>query len=99
MTYKKFIFYSSLFIAYCLLLPASSFAQTLISSDSAIFNSTKPVEYEIGGVTISGSGSIDQSVLLSISGLIVGDKIKIPGDAISNAVKNLWKEGFFDDVK
>ncbi|MBI4946424.1 MAG: outer membrane protein assembly factor BamA [Bacteroidetes bacterium] len=83
----------------CCLLCIASFSQQLISSDSVIFNYAQPIEYEIGGVTISGSGTLDQNVLLSISGLIVGDKIKIPGDAISTAIKNLWKEGFFEDLK
>ncbi len=82
-------------IAYCLL-PIASFAQQIISSDTI---SSKPAEYEIGGVTISGAGSLDNSVLLSIAGLYVGDKIKVPGDNIATAIKNIWKEGFFEDVQ
>ncbi|MBI4931930.1 MAG: outer membrane protein assembly factor BamA [Bacteroidetes bacterium] len=74
-------------------------AQQLISSDTISVDYSKPVEYEIAGVTISGAGSLDNSVLLSMAGLYVGDKIKIPGDATSTAIKNLWKEGFFEDVK
>jgi outer membrane protein insertion porin family len=31
--------------------------------------------------------------------LTKGDRIKVPGDATSNAVKNLWAQGLFDDVK
>jgi len=99
MTAKKLILHLTLFTASCFLLSATSFSQQLISSDSTLINYAKPTEYEIGGVTISGSGTLDQSVLLSISGLLVGDKIKIPGDGISTSIKNLWKEGFFDDVK
>lgn len=74
------------------------FSQQVIS-DTLAFDPANPVEYEIGGVTIPEAGSLDRSVLLSISGLVTGDKIKIPGSAISGAIKNLWKEGFFEDVK
>ncbi|MEK6616174.1 MAG: POTRA domain-containing protein, partial [Bacteroidota bacterium] len=77
----------------------SAFAQQIISSDTLSLDYAKPVEYEIAGVLISGAGSLDNSVLLSLAGLYVGDKIKIPGDATSTAIKNLWKEGFFEDVK
>jgi len=84
--------------AYCLL-HIVSLSQQIISSDTLPIDPANPIEYEIAGVTISGGGSLDNSVLLSISGLYVGDKIKIPGEAISKAIKNLWKEGFFEDVK
>jgi outer membrane protein insertion porin family len=37
--------------------------------------------------------------LIGFSGLSVGDKIEIPGDAITNSVKRFWKQGLFADVK
>jgi len=81
------------------LVSTQAFSQQIISSDSLSQDPNNPTEYEIAGITIHGAGSLDNSVLLSISGLYVGDKIKIPGDKISKAIKNLWKEGFFEDVK
>ena len=33
-----------------------------------------------------------------LPGLKVGDKIKIPGDGISNAIRRLWKHGLVGDV-
>ena len=83
-------------VACCLL---SIFAVGQNSSDTLSLDYAKPVEYEIAGVTLSGAGSLDNSVLLSISGLYVGDKIKVPGEAIAAAIKNIWKEGFFEDVQ
>ncbi|HEY4797524.1 MAG TPA: outer membrane protein assembly factor BamA [Bacteroidia bacterium] len=77
----------------------TAFSQQLISSDTLSLDYTKPKEYEVAGVTISGAGSLDNSVLLSIAGIYVGDKIKLPGDATATVIKNLWKEGFFEDVK
>jgi outer membrane protein insertion porin family len=86
------------FIGFCLL-SVESFSQQVISSDTLALDYSHPTEYEIAGVTISGAGSLDNSVLLSIAGLYVGDKIKVPGEPIVHAIKNIWKEGFFEDVQ
>ncbi|MBI3503146.1 MAG: outer membrane protein assembly factor BamA [Bacteroidetes bacterium] len=93
---KKTTLLASLF---CFLFSASAFSQLISGQDSLTLDYSNPKEYEIGGITITGAGSLDNSVLLSIAGLYVGDKIKIPGESISSAIKNLWKEGFFEDVK
>ncbi|MHB1179358.1 MAG: BamA/OMP85 family outer membrane protein [Daejeonella sp.] len=58
-----------------------------------------PQEFTIGGTTISGTQFLDKDVLITISKLTKGDKIIVPGDATSNAVKNLWGQGLFDDVQ
>ena len=58
-----------------------------------------PKTYEITGVLISGTNYYDKSVLQVLSGLEIGQKIKIPGDDISKAINNLWKQKLFDDVK
>ncbi|MEJ7691920.1 outer membrane protein assembly factor BamA [Daejeonella sp.] len=58
-----------------------------------------PQEFTIGGTTVSGTQFLDKAVLITISKLTTGDKIMVPGDATSNAVKNLWGQGLFDDVK
>ncbi len=58
-----------------------------------------PQEFTIGGTTISGTQFLDKDVLITISKLTKGDKIIVPGDATSNAVKNLWAQGLFDDVQ
>ena len=62
-------------------------------------NSAMPVEYEIGGIVVSGADHFDEKVLILLSGLTVGDKIQVPGDKISTAIENLWKQGLFGDVK
>lgn len=58
-----------------------------------------PQEFTIGGTTVSGTQFLDKDVLITISKLTKGDKIEVPSDATSNAVKNLWGQGLFDDVK
>lgn len=55
--------------------------------------------YEIGGVTVSGTRYLDEDLLISISGLTIGTKIKLPNDEnISRAIRNLWKQELFSDV-
>lgn len=58
-----------------------------------------PKTYEIGGIMISGTSYYDKNVLQVLSGLSVGQKIRIPGDDISKAITTLWKQKLFDDVK
>ncbi len=57
-----------------------------------------PKEYEIADITVTGAKYLDKNALISISALKVGDKIKIPGDAISGAIKKLWKTQIIGDV-
>jgi outer membrane protein insertion porin family len=42
---------------------------------------------------------LDPQILTQISKLNKGDKVIVPGDATSNAIKNLWAQGLFDDVQ
>lgn len=60
---------------------------------------SSPKEYTIGGITVSGVKYLDNNVLVMLSGLTIGDKMKIPGDKISEAVKKLWDQGLFEDVQ
>lgn len=61
-------------------------------------NYTNPKTYEIAEIKVIGSEFLDENALISISGLKVGDKIKIPGEGITNAIKKLWKQGIIGDV-
>lgn len=74
-------------------------AQISLGSELPEIDYTNPIEYEIGGITISGVQYLDQSVLIMISGLSTGQKIKIPGDQVTQAVKKLWEQGLFENVK
>ena len=59
---------------------------------------SNPQTYEIGGITISGGENLNNNTLINITGLEIGMQIKIPGDNISNAITNLWKQGLFSNV-
>ncbi|HOZ40402.1 MAG TPA: outer membrane protein assembly factor BamA [Flavobacteriales bacterium] len=71
-----------------------SFAQTTPAMDYGF-----PEEYEIGGITVSGTLSTDPNAVKLFTGLQVGDKITIPGDRISRAIRNLWEQRLFSDVR
>lgn len=58
-----------------------------------------PQEYEIGGITVSGTLVTDPNAVKLFSGLQVGDKITVPGERITRAVKNLWEQKLFSDVR
>lgn len=65
----------------------------------AIFNSKTPKEYIIAGIEITGSQTFDSSLLVSISGLAVGDRVFLPGgDLFSKAITNIWRQQYFEDV-
>ena len=56
-------------------------------------------EYTIQEITVTGAGLYDKDVIIGYSGLRVGDRVKMPGEAFSNAIKRFWKQGLFSDVK
>lgn len=58
-----------------------------------------PKEYIIGGTTISGTEFIDKDVIVTLSKLIKGETITLPGEATANAIKILWGQGLFDDIR
>ena len=76
-----------------------AWAQNTIHSSGEKVNYLNPKEYEIGGVTISGVQYLDHNVLLYLTGLEIGKKISVPGQDIADAIKKLWEQGLFSDVK
>jgi outer membrane protein insertion porin family len=62
-------------------------------------NYMKPQEYEIGPISIDGADNFDPQALKAISGLRQGDRVMIPGEKISNAIRKLWEENLFSDVQ
>ncbi len=62
-------------------------------------NYKAPKEYTIADIKVQGANNLDDAALISISGLKVGDKISVPGDNFSNAIKKLWKQKLVGDVK
>jgi len=82
-------------------------AALLILGNPVVFSQEKeeiidystPEEYVIGSVSISGIRFLDTNALIGLSGLRRGQEITIPGDAITTAVRKLWEQGLFSDVR
>jgi outer membrane protein insertion porin family len=55
--------------------------------------------YEIAGIEVEGADSYEDFVLIGFSGLAVGDKIEVPGEQITKAIRRFWKQGLFSNVK
>jgi outer membrane protein insertion porin family len=68
------------------------------AAESNTLNYANPTEYTIAGIDVVGINVLDKNAMISISGLKVGDKIKIPGDAITGAIRKIWKYGLVGDI-
>lgn len=68
-----------------------------ISNDS-IVNYGKPDLYEIGGIDVLGADYLDKDLLITLTGIKVGDQINIPGDETNQALTRLWKQNLFQNV-
>ena len=80
------------------------FVSTTASAQISVGGNTKldyaaPKQFEVGGITVSGTKYLDKKVLVLLSGLSVGEKIQVPGEAITEAIHKLWDQGLFSDVE
>ncbi|MCO6162196.1 outer membrane protein assembly factor BamA [Flavobacterium sp. NRK F7] len=55
-------------------------------------------EYILGGVEVTGKIKYSEQTVVTFSGLEKGQRIVVPGEDISTAIKKLWKLGLFSDV-
>ena len=88
----------SMVVVFLTLLTLPLQSQVLIGGDEQI-NLRTPSSYQIAGITVSGAKNFDTEAIILFSGLEIGDKIEIPGPRISNAIKNLWKQQLFSNIK
>jgi len=85
-------------ITFCLLISAFCQAQINAGTDLSNIQFERPVEYEIGGITVEGIENLDKNAIIILSGLTVGDKILVPGEKISSAVEKLWEQDLFSHI-
>lgn len=74
------------------------FGKTKNGGGGISINYSSPKEYEIADIEVRGVQFLDNNALISLSGLRVGDKIKVPGDEITTAIKKLWNQGIIGNV-
>ena len=61
--------------------------------------SRAPRRYTIGGIRVSGVSNYDEQMLVGLSGLAVGQRVEIPGDEFTKAMKRYLRNGLFSNVK
>jgi outer membrane protein insertion porin family len=93
------MFKKSLTIIVYIVLTCSVFSQTNNYSKSPVVDYSDPKEYIVQDVKIVGVQFLDTKVLVSMSGLVVGRKVTVPGDDITKIVEKFWSQGLFSDVK
>ncbi len=65
-----------------------------------IMSSKYPKTYRIADIKVTGSKSYDANLIVSISGMAVGDKIQLPGsDIFSKVITKLWKQNLVSNVQ
>lgn len=95
------------FILLFILISLSTFFTKGYAQETATTNDNKPVilyngtskQYEIAHIRVEGVKNYEDYVLIGISGLTVGQRITVPGDDITEAIKRYWRHGLFSDVK
>lgn len=95
---RKFIL-SLLILGSAVLLHAQDDTLKVDFDDMEVMDYGNPKEYIIKEVTVSGIKYIQKEVLVSLSGLKVGNKITIPGDDITKVLNKFWEQGLFSDIK
>lgn len=83
-----------------LMLISSTFQSAGQVATDTIYNppivyGTLPKTYEIASLTVNGAPNYEDNIILGYAGLKVGDRITIPGEEVTQAVKRLMRQGLF----
>ena len=76
----------------------SLLALILITQTSS-FSQEGPRTYKILSISTEGNKFYDSRIIVSSSGLKIGDEIMIPSEATQAAIMNLWNMRLFSDVE
>ena len=97
------IYQTAFITAFLLLTGVVAFAQEPASVNPAlgdIYNSKVPKKYTIAGIEVKGTKTFDRNLIISISGLAIGDELQIPGtSAFNKALAKLWKQSLVSDAE
>jgi outer membrane protein insertion porin family len=65
-----------------------------------LFTQKKARKYKVAGLKVTGNNYFDETLLLSIASISIGDEITIPGgDNFAKAINKLWGQNYFSDVQ
>ena len=63
-----------------------------------VISYSSPKEYIVGGIECEGARNFSKEQIIQLTGLRKGMKVTVPGDDISNIIKRLWMQKYFEDV-
>ena len=93
---KFFLFFLLLLSGLCI--APSGFAQESVQVKPNINYTANRPRYILAGLTIDGIKGFDDNLLLSVSGLTVGETYEVPGPEISEAIMRYWQQKLFSLV-
>ncbi len=77
---------------------AQTAANDTIYNPEVIFNGM-PRTYEIADIKVTGAENYDDFIILGYAGLKTGDRLEIPGDELTAAVKRIMRQGLFSQCR
>ena len=78
--------------------PASQFPDS-VRHDYPLMDYNNPRQYIIKDIQVHGVTYIDPEILISQSGMVRGDTAWLPGEYLSDAIRRLWSQRRFGDIK
>lgn len=69
-----------------------------VSSIGKSVDYSRPGTYKIAGITVLGAEFTDVQAIKLFTGLQTGEEITVPGEEVSTAIRNLWRQQLFADV-
>ena len=99
----KFTFF--FFLLFILLLSPTIYGQDTLKSTVSVIGGgfqldyQNPKEYEIGPIRVEGADNFDHQAIKLLAGLRQGQRILLPGPKVTEAIRNLWKEGLFSSIE
>ena len=55
--------------------------------------------YTIAGIVVVGTITTDPQAIKAVAGLQEGQEVTVPGEKISQAIKNLWRQHLFSEIE
>ena len=97
--YQTVLLTASLLLSGNYLFAQDSNAVSVNTALKEIYNTRIAKKYTIAGIDVKGTRSFDRNLIISISGLAVGDEVQIPGtDVFNKAIAKLWKQSLVSNA-
>ncbi|NRB47664.1 MAG: outer membrane protein assembly factor BamA [Saprospiraceae bacterium] len=86
-------------LLFCFVCLSPFFLGAQVADTLGVMTYGEPKDFEIGGITVLGANFSDDNAIIGVTGLKIGENLRIPGPEIPKAIKALWKLRLFTDVK